>query len=113
MFRLHPRFGARLEHAFRRLAPTMETRVVNIVGRAIGADRVLVVAHVDENMRMIERWLRADAHEFLGADPHLRNAWLVVEMRRGVCGHDSLDVLSTVLKALPFGKFGSPTSLAK
>jgi hypothetical protein len=72
----------------------MEARVINIMGRAIGADRVVVVAHVDENMRMVERGQCADAHEFLDANPHLRNAWLVMEMRRGGCDHDSLDELS-------------------
>jgi hypothetical protein len=37
---------------------------------------------------MVEGRQSPDAHEFLGADPHLRNARLVVKMRRPMCGHD-------------------------
>src|SRR5580692_1442874 len=77
-----------LESAFRRFAPSIEMRVINIMRRAIGTDRVVIVAHVDENMRMVEGRQSADAHEFLGADPHVRNARLVVVMRRAMGGHD-------------------------
>jgi hypothetical protein len=41
-------------------------------------------------MRMIEGRQSADAHEFLGADPKLRDAWLVVKMRRDMSGHDDV-----------------------
>jgi hypothetical protein len=77
-----------LENTFRRFAAAVQSFVIGEMRRAIGADRVIVLAHVDENMRMIERRQSADAHEFLGADPHLRNARLVVKMRRAVRGHD-------------------------
>src|SRR5205807_5582984 len=77
-----------LERAFWRFAASMEMRVVDIMRRAIGADGIVIVAHVDENMRMVEGWQSADAHEFLGADPHLRNARLVVVMRHAMGGHD-------------------------
>src|ERR1700731_3470889 len=77
-----------VESAFRRFAASIETCVINIMRRAIGTDRVVAVAHVDENMRMVEGRQCADAHEFLGADPHVRNARLVVEMRRAMGGHD-------------------------
>ena len=47
-----PRVGKR---AFRRFARAgRQARVMDIMGRAIGADRVVRIAHVDENMRMIE-----------------------------------------------------------
>jgi hypothetical protein len=58
------------------------------MGRAIGTDRILIIAHVDEDMRMIERRQGTDAHEFLGANAHLRDTRLIVEMRRSVVGHD-------------------------
>src|SRR5256885_13014666 len=86
--RLYPGFKIEtgLESAFWRFATPAQMRVINIMRRAIGTDRVVVVAHVDENMRMVERRQSADAHEFLGADPHVRNARLVVEMRRAMGG---------------------------
>ncbi len=68
--------------------PPCRRRIVDVMRRAIGADRVIVLAHVDENMRMIERRQSADAHEFLGADPHVRNARLIVKMRSAVRGHE-------------------------
>src|ERR1700730_3192784 len=77
-----------LESAFRRLAPSIEARVVHIMRRGIRADGIVIVAHVDENMRMVEGRQSADAHEFLGADRHLWNARLIVEMRRAMGGHD-------------------------
>src|ERR1019366_5064965 len=82
------RWPCRLENTLRRVAAPVESFVIGEMRRAIGADRVIVLAHVNENMRMVEGGQSADAHEFLGADPHLRNARLVVEMRRAMCGHD-------------------------
>ncbi len=81
-------FETGLERAFRRFAASMAMRVVDIMRRAIGADGIVIVAHVDENMRMVEGRQCADTHKFLGADPHLRNARLVVVMRRAMGGHD-------------------------
>jgi hypothetical protein len=60
------------------------------MGRAIGADRFIIVAHIDKNMRMIEGWQSADAHEFLGADAKLCDTRLIVEMRRDMSGHDDV-----------------------
>ena len=45
-----------------------ETRIEPIDGRAVGADRLVLVAHVDEDVRVIERRQRADAHELAHAD---------------------------------------------
>jgi hypothetical protein len=55
--------------------------------RTIGADRVFVVAHVDEDMWMIEGRQGPHAHEFLHADADLRDTRLIVEMWRCVLGH--------------------------
>src|SRR5690348_16046847 len=46
----------------------IERRVELVERRAIGADDLAVVAHVEEDVRMIERRRRAHAHELLGAD---------------------------------------------
>src|SRR5947209_2826663 len=56
-------------------------------GRAVGADDFALVTHVEENMRMVERRPRADAHELLGADLDHRPPGIVVEMRNDVFGH--------------------------
>jgi len=67
--------------AFRRTRRVRrERRIVAIERRAIGADVFGVVAHVTKHMRMIERRLGADAHEFPGADLDDRDAQIVVEM---------------------------------
>ena len=71
--------------------------------RAIGADALVRRAHVDVNMRMIEGRQRADAHEFLRADAHRRDAGLIVEMGRGMFGHRSLPF--RFIEA-PRGRFG-------
>ena len=73
--------------AFGRHAATMQIGVVEIMRRAIRADRFLFIAHIYEDVGMIEGRQSADAHEFLGADPHLRDARLIVEMRREVIAH--------------------------
>src|SRR6266702_1073326 len=67
----------------------VERRIVTIQRRAIRADRLAVVAHIDENMRVIERRRRADAHEFLGADLDHCYPGIVVEMRDNVIRHGS------------------------
>jgi len=69
-------------------------------GRAIGADSFRIVAHVDENMRMIEGRQRADAHEFLRAHTHERDTRLVVEMGRGMFSHGFLSVRSKGVQLL-------------
>jgi hypothetical protein len=73
---------------------------MNIMRRAIGADGVICVAHVDENMRMIERGEGAHAHEFLGADPDTWDAGLIVEMRGAVVCHRKIPFAGLVGSAL-------------
>src|SRR5579883_1647656 len=58
-----------------------ESRIVAVKGGTVGADIFGIVAHVAEDMRMIEGRLGADAHEFLGADFDHRNAGFVMEVR--------------------------------
>ena len=65
----------------------VKLRVVAEQGRAIFADDLGIVAHVAENVRMIEWRPRADAHEFLRPDVDHGHPRLVVEMRDDVIGH--------------------------
>src|ERR1700716_2430515 len=55
--------------------------------RAIGADDLVVVAQIEENMRVIERRIGAHAHEFLRADLNERNAGIIVKVRNDMIGH--------------------------
>src|SRR5262249_33380876 len=65
----------------------LERRVVAIKRRTIRANVFAIVAHVAEDMRMIERRHGADAHEFLGADLYLGDANVIMEMRYDIIGH--------------------------
>src|SRR6266852_8043854 len=74
--------------AFRRTRLiAVQRRIVTIQRRAIGADRLTVVAYIDENMRVIERRRRPDAHEFPGADLDRRHPRIVVKMRDNLIRH--------------------------
>ena len=73
---------------------------MNVMRRAIGADGIVRVAHIDENMRMIERRQGAHAHEFLGADPDTRDAGLIVKMRGAVVCHRKIPFAGLVGSAL-------------
>lgn len=66
------------------------------MGGAIRADGFGVVAHIYEDVRMIEWRQSADAHEFLGPDSHLREARLVVKMWCDVIGHNDAPRLFSV-----------------
>jgi hypothetical protein len=70
-----------------------ELRVVPIEGRAIGANRLGLGAHVDEDMRVIERREGADAHEFTRTDFDDRKTHLVLEMRCRARCHANLEML--------------------
>jgi len=72
----------------------LERWVVTEKGRAIGTDLFVVIAHVDENMRMIERNGSARAHEFLDTDFDHRVTVIVLEVRNSVMtGHADLQML--------------------
>lgn len=64
------------------VASETEARIMLVEGRAIGADSVFAVAHVDEHVRMVERRQCARAHKFPHADAYRRHAEIIVKMRR-------------------------------
>src|SRR5262245_9486368 len=83
-----PRSGGGFQGTFRWAGRMgIEARVVTIEGRAIGADDLVRVAHVEEDVRMIERWRCADALELPGADLDHRHARRIVKVRNDVLGH--------------------------
>src|SRR5579872_2557426 len=55
--------------------------------RAIGADDLVVVSEIQEDVRVIEGWIGADAHEFLRADLNDGNTGIIVEVRDDMIGH--------------------------
>src|SRR3954470_48546 len=80
--------GLVLQHAFRRARLAgAEVGGEAIQRRTIRADDFVVVAEVEKHMRMVERRVGADAHEFLRADLDHGNAGIVVEVRDDMIGH--------------------------
>ena len=75
-------------HAFGRpgFAGT-EVRRVSLERRAVGADDLIVVTKVEEDMRVIERRVGAHTHELLRADLDDGDAGIVVKVRNDVIGH--------------------------
>jgi len=71
----------------------MKLRIVAIERRAIRADDFALITHVEEDMWMIERRIRADAHEFLHADLNGIMASVILEVWDDVIGHDTLRCL--------------------
>src|SRR4051812_38789552 len=64
-----------------------QRRIVDEARGAIGAQDVVVAAHVDEDVRVVEGGRRADAHELPGADADDLDARVVVEMGYAPVGH--------------------------
>ena len=58
--------------------------------RAIGANHFGFIAHVKEDMRMIERRSGADAHKFPGTDLDHRHAGIIVKMGDNMIHHGVL-----------------------
>ncbi len=81
--------GLGQETALRIRLVGVEFTAVAIERRAIRADFLVIGAHVEVNVRMIERCGRTDAHEFLRPDVNHGCALIVVEMRNGSGSHDS------------------------
>src|SRR5262245_1272344 len=78
-----------LQHALRRPGLAgLEVGGKAVQRRAIGADYLVVVAEIEEHVRMVERRVGGDAHEFLRSDLDHRNAGIVVEMRDDMVGHE-------------------------
>src|SRR5215831_12363221 len=79
--------GNVLQHAFGRAGLTgAEVGGEAIKCRTIGADDLVVVTKVEEHMGVIERRIRAHAHEFLRADLDDGNTGIIVEVRNDVIG---------------------------
>ena len=55
--------------------------------RAIRADDLVVVAEVEEHVRMVERRVGAHAHELLRSDLDHRDTGIVMEVWDNVVGH--------------------------
>ena len=78
------------QHAFRR--PGFARGEIGgkaVQGRAIGADDFGVVAEIEEDMRMIERRVRADAHELTRPNFDDGHSGIILKVRNNVIGHDS------------------------
>ena len=76
------------QHAFRR--PRFAGLQVGRVAkkrRAIGTDDLVVIAEVEEDMRMVEGRIGAHAHELTRADLNDGNTGIVMEMRDDMIGH--------------------------
>ena len=82
-----------------RFSATMQARIIFKERRAIGADRLSIIAHIDEDMRMIEGRGRADAHELLGSDADRGDALIVLEVRDLHVGHGGWLLSDTAISA--------------
>ena len=60
---------------------------MQVEGRAVRAYRLVVCAHFNIYMRMIERGARASAHEFFHSDANCLDARVVLEVRYGMIRH--------------------------
>lgn len=69
--------------------------LIAIQRRAVGADRLILIAHVDEDVRMIEGRVCADALELLDSDLDGRMPGVVLEMGNGNAGHCRLPFVSS------------------
>src|SRR5690606_8835086 len=64
-----------------------ERRIVAVEGRAIRADDLRLIAHVEEDVRMVEGRAGADAHELPHADRDRLDTPVVAEVRHHLIGH--------------------------
>src|SRR4051812_35059916 len=77
-----------LHDAFRRTGFTrLQIGGEAVQRRAVGADDLVVIAEVEEDVRMIERRIGAHAHELLRADLDDGDTGIVVEVRDDMVGH--------------------------
>jgi len=75
--------AARIEKTRRHAVGFAQGFVINVGRRAIGADDLHALAHVEIDVRVVVRGQRADAFEFLRADADILLARFVVELRIG------------------------------
>ena len=57
------------------------------LGYKITADRFRIAAHIDEDMRMIERRGRANTHEFPRMNANPGQSGVILEIGNGMSGH--------------------------
>lgn len=78
----------------------MQRAIEDIERRAIGADLLSVVAHVQKNVRMVKWRVRAHAHELFHADFDAVVARAVLEMgcfaTSHHCAPDIIDLFGTL-----------------
>src|SRR6185437_1405005 len=79
--------GVGHEAAFRIALVCLETRIVDIERRAIGAEDLGVLSHVEIDVRMIERRAGAHAVELLDSNEDALGARIVCKMRDQYSGH--------------------------
>ena len=68
----------------------LQRRIIAIERRAVGTNLLVLVAHIDEDMRMIVGNRGTGAHEFLHADFDNAVSAVILEMGNIVTGHDDL-----------------------
>jgi hypothetical protein len=60
---------------------------VPIQRRAVGADDLAIIAHVEEHVRMVEGRARANAHELRRSNLNDGNPRIILKMRNDMVGH--------------------------
>src|ERR1700692_3510844 len=91
----------------------VELWVEPIQRRAIGADDLVLVAHIEEYVRMVERRGLAHAHEFLGADLDPRHAGVVMEMGDDVFRHGEVLIREYGVFGRTIARRGGPVTVGK
>ena len=66
---------------------SVQPRIVDVQRRAVRAQDLRILPHVEEHMRMIERRTRPHALQFFHPDENLFGALIIGKMRRCVVGH--------------------------
>ena len=74
--------------------PRAELFIVAVERRAVGADHLTIVAHVEEDVGMIEGRTCSDAHELANANADRPMSGGVVEVGRSGIGHGKVLVRS-------------------
>ncbi len=94
----------------------LEGGVVSIEGGAVRTDLLVVVAHVDVDMRMVKRNIGTRAHEFLDAYLDKAMSTVILEVRNAVTGHSLLHAFkfcADIIEAGAESVVGRPHGAAK
>ena len=73
--------------AFRRRLVGGQPIVVDVERRAVGTQHLVVLAHVEEDVRVVEWRTRAHTLQFLDAYEYFLGAEIVGEVGDMMCGH--------------------------